>query len=306
MTASSSVPSLGAVSDRLASLIGAVSTRLVTIHGGRRGSSTGILWQPGFVVAAEEALEADEDLTIVDADGAQHAATLVGRDPSTDIALLRTETRSVAGELSVTSTDAIQVGHLAIVAGRRREGLAAMLGIVALAGGSWRSLRGGTIDRLIHLDVRPDPHLEGAAAIDAEGRVFGMIALGPRGRVLVIPSETIERVVRQLRDHGRIARGYLGVGVQPLRVDEAIAAAVGLEEPRSLMVVSVDPGAPGDNAGLRQGDVLIAWNKQPLRSIRGLYALLGAESVGQPVELGVLRAGERIALTAHIQERPHP
>ncbi|MGO4574077.1 S1C family serine protease [Microvirga sp. 2TAF3] len=303
MPAQSTAFSLGAISDHLADLIDRLSSRLVIVHGGRRGSSSGILWRPGLIVTAEEALETDENISITRPDGTQAAATLVGRDPSTDIALLRTEEQPL-GEIPVGATDAIRTGHFAIAVGRRPEGLSAALGIVALAGAPWRSLRGGHIDRLLHLDLQLDPRSEGAAALDADGRVIGMTVLGPRGRVLVIPSETIERVVPQLLEHGRIARGYLGLGVQPLRIDPAVAQAAGLNEPRGLMIINVDPDGPGQAAKLRQGDVLISWNAQPLRSVRGLHTLLGPESVGQSVELGILRAGERMIVPVQIRERP--
>jgi len=301
----SSAFALDTLSEHLAEIAHSAATRIVAIHGRGRTSSSGIIWRPGFIVTAEEALEADEDLSITHPNGTQIAAHLVGRDPSTDVALLRIEDRSVT-DSTLGTTTALQVGHLALAVGRRSEGLSATLGIIALAGGPWRSLRGGFIDRLLHLDLRLDPRSEGGAALDAGGRLIGMTVFGPRGRVLLIPSETIERVAQHLLEHGRIARGYLGLGLQPVRIDPAIAQASGLAEPRGLMAISVDPDGPGRNAGLRQGDILVSWNGEALRSVRGLHALLGPESIGQSVELGVLRAGERTAVTVRVRERPTP
>jgi S1-C subfamily serine protease len=133
-----------------------------------------------------------------------------------------------------------------------------------------------------------------------------MTVLGPRGRVLVIPSETIERVAQQLLAHGRIARGYLGLGLQPVRIDRTMADAAGLAEPKGLIVISVDPNGPGQRAGIKQGDILIRWDADPLHSVRGVYTLLGPESVGQSVALGMLRAGKQISLTVEIEERVKP
>jgi S1-C subfamily serine protease len=297
--------SLDAISDRVADLCDGIAPRLVAIHAPRRRSSTGIIWRPGLVVTADEALEADEDILITRPDGSPISASLLGRDPSTDIALLRTEEQPIA-DVPFREMSGLRVGHLVLAAGRRFEGVCAALGIVALAGGPWRSLRGGHIDRRLHLDLKLDARSEGGAALDINGQIIGMTVLGPGGRVLVIPSETIERVAPQLLAHGRIARGYLGLGLQPVRIDQTIADAAGLVEPKGLIVISVDSNGPGQRAGIKQGDVLIRWNADPLHSVSRVHTLLGPESVGQPITLGMLRAGKQISLTAEIAERSKP
>jgi S1-C subfamily serine protease len=261
--------SLDAISDRFADLCDGIASRLVAIHGPRRRSSTGIIWCPGLVVTAEEALEAEEDILITRPDGSQVSASLVGRDPSTDLALLRTEEQPIA-HAPFADTSGLRVGQLVLAAGRQPEGVCAALGIVALAGGPWRSLRGGQINRRLHLDLKLDARSEGGTALDVNGQIVGMTVLGPRGRVLVIPSETIERVAQQLLAHGRIPRGYLGLGLQPVRIDQTIADAAGLAEPKGLIVIS------------------------------------GPESVGQTITLGMLRVGKQISLTVEIAERSNP
>jgi S1-C subfamily serine protease len=297
--------SLEAISDRIADLCDRIAPRLVAIHGPRRRSSSGFIWRPGLVLTAEEALETDEDILITRPDGSQVPASLVGRDPSTDIALLRTEEQPIA-DAPFAGTSGLRVGHLVLAAGRQPEGVCAALGIVALAGGSWRSLRGGHIDRRLHLDLKLDARSQGGAALDINGQILGMTVLGPGGRVLVIPSETIERVAPQLLAHGRIARGYLGLGLQPVRIDQTIADAAGLAEPKGLIVISVDPSGPGQRAGIKQGDMLIRWNTDSLHSVRRVYTFLGPESVGQSITLGMLRAGKQISLTIEIAERSNP
>jgi S1-C subfamily serine protease len=297
--------SLATISDLAADLLDGIAPRLVTIHGRRRGTSSGILWRPGLVVTAEEALEVDEDVTVTRPDGSEVTAGLIGRDPSTDIALLRIEEQALE-ETAFHPTGGLRAGHLILAAGRQPEGLSAALGIVALAGGPWRSLRGGHVDRRIHLDHRLDFQSEGGVALDTSGRIVGMTVLGPRGRVLVIPSETIERVAPQLLDKGHVARGYLGLGLQPVRIDKAAADAAGLAEPRGLIVISVDQDGPGHTAGIRQGDILVRWNADVLPSVRRVYTLLGPESVGQSVDLGIVRAGAHITVAVEIKERPKP
>jgi S1-C subfamily serine protease len=180
------------------------------------------------------------------------------------------------------------------------------LGVISLAGGPWKSLRGGHIDRRLVTDVRLDPRSEGGVAVDAQGRIIGMMVLGPRNLALVIPSETIERVAEQLLEKGRIPRGYLGLGLQPVWIDQAAAQSAGLTQPRGLIVISVDQHGPGHRAGFRQGDVLIRWNDEPLQSVRQVYALLGPESVGRSIEVGILRAAARTTLAIEIGERHVP
>ncbi|MGF9762879.1 S1C family serine protease [Microvirga sp. 0TCS3.31] len=305
MSISSPNISLDVISDRIADLCDRIAPRLVAIHGPKRRSSSGLIWRPGLVLTAEEALEADEDILITRADGSQVPARLVGRDPSTDIALLRTEEQIIA-DVPFANTSSLRVGHLVLAVGRQTDGACAALGIVALAGGPWRSLRAGHIDRRLHLDLKLDARSEGGAALDSNGQIIGMTVLGPGGRVLVIPSETIERVAPQLLAHGRIARGYLGLGLQPVRIDQTVADAAGLAEPKGLIVISVDPSGPGQGAGIKQGDIVIRWDTDPLHSVRRVYTFLGPESVGRSITLGMLRGGEQISFTIVIAERPKP
>jgi len=164
-----------------------------------------------------------------------------------------------------------------------------------VAGGRWRSLRGGVIDSRIELDVTLRRSAEGGLVLDASGNGIGMAVFGPRRRVLVIPSATIERVATQLQSHGRIARGYLGLGLQPVRLDgEGVGA----------MVMSVDTKGPGAAAGVRQGDVIVAWNGQQIRGVQTLLDELGPESAGVAVLLSLRRAGEPIEKSLTIGERP--
>lgn len=291
------------LSDQVADTVETIAQSLVTVIGGGRRPSTGLIWRPGLVVTAEEALEADDGITVVLPDGRRIEAALAGRDPSTDIAVLRIEDDATPA-LMLNEAQAPRAGHFAVTVGRR-EGLpVAALGIVAAAGGAWRSLRGGHIDRLIRLDLRMDSRSEGGAVVDGRGRVLGMAVFGPRRTVLTIPGETIERVAQQLAEKGRIARGYLGLGLQPLRLDEKLVNALSLPEPRAAMVVSIDPDGPGARAGVLQGDVVVRWNGKPLRSVRATLAQLGPESVGTTVELTIVRGGQLTAADITIAERP--
>jgi S1-C subfamily serine protease len=165
-----------------------------------------------------------------------------------------------------------------------------------MSGVAWRSMRGGEIDARIELDLSLRRHAEGGLALDASGQAFGMAVFGPRRRVLVIPAATIARVAAQIEAHGKVARGYLGLGLQPVRLDRD--GGVG------AMVMSVDGDGPGAKAGVRQGDVLQAWDGQPIGSVNALLRALGPASVGKTVALSLRRGGETRAIVLEIGERP--
>ena len=280
---------LTSLSSALADVVARTAPSIVSVHS-HRSRSTGFVWKPGLIVTADEALADEGDAQIVLADGNTVAATIVGRDHTTDVALLRADTALAPVKLAATIP---ALGALSVVVATNRDTPSAALGMVSVSGKGWRSLRGGEIDARIELDVRLRPSQEGGLALDASGGVFGMAVLGPR-RVLVIPTATIERVAAQLETRGRIARGYLGLGLQPLRLDDGIGA----------LVRSVDTEGPAAAAGIRQGDVIVAVNDQKLSGVRALLRTLGPASVGRVVDVAVRRGGEPASFRVTIGERP--
>jgi S1-C subfamily serine protease len=283
---------LTSLSTELAGLVAGVAPSLVSIQSAR-ARSTGFSWRPGLIVAAENALPDDGEISIVAHGGASSPARLAGRDSSTDVALLRIERTDL--KKAPPAAGALAAGAIALVAGAR-EGLAsAALGVVSFVGPEWRSLRGGVIDARIELDAMLARASEGGLALDASGKTLGMAVFGPRRRTLVIPMATIDRVAGQLAAKGRIARGYLGLGLQPVRLDGGGTGA---------MAISVDPKGPGAAAGVRQGDIIVAWNGEPVRGVHHLVRALGPDSVGRAVRLTLSRAGEPIEATLTIGERP--
>ena len=187
------------------------------------------------------------------------------------------------------------MAEIVLAVGSREGAPVCACGVVSAAGPGWRSLRGGEIDARIELDLRLRPSAEGGVALNAEGRPIGMTVFGPRRRVLVIPAATIERVAAQLAAHGRMPRGYLGLSLQPVRVD---AAGIG------AMVMGVAEDGPGAKAGVHQGDVIVAVNGEPIRSVSTLLRTLGPASVGVVVDLSLRRAGQPVELALTVGERP--
>ncbi len=289
-------------SDQAAELVGRTAGSVVAVHGGGRRSSSGIHWRSGVIVTAEEVLERDEDIKLTLPGGRQVAASLAGRDPSTDVAVLRFQPDGLP-TASTADAASLRPGHVVLAIGHHAGGPIASLGIVAVVGEAWHSLRGGTIDSFIRLDLALSPAAEGGALADGHGRVVGMAVLGPRRRALAIPTSTIDRVVDQLLAKGHVFRGYLGAGLQPVRLGRRSHEA----QPsagRGVLVVSVDPDGPAARAGLLVGDIVTAWNAKPVDRVREVMLNLGPESVGNTVDLDLLRGGAATVLKVAIGERP--
>jgi S1-C subfamily serine protease len=291
MADTSTLP-LEQLSTAMAEAVAAASRSVVAVHAGRTRAS-GFAWRDGLVVTCEEALPEDEDVAVALPGGATTAATVVGRDASTDIALLRID----GAQLPPMALDAapVRAGAIALAVGSFEGNPVAAAGAVSVAGPAWRSLRGGDIDARIELDLVLRRSAEGGLALDASGRAIGMAVFGPRRRVLVIPAATIERVAALLEAHGRVPRGYLGLSLQPVRVNHSGVGA---------MVMGIADDGPAAAAGLRQGDVILAWNGQPVRSVQMLLHALGPASVGSIITLSLKRAGEPVEVQLTVGERP--
>jgi S1-C subfamily serine protease len=286
--------SLSLLSSAIAGVVTRATPAIVSVHS-HRSRASGFVWKPNLVVTADEALADEGEISIELSDGTVRPARIAGRDHTTDVALLRFDAQDGAKDIAPIklSPDVPMLGSLSVVVAAERGLPAAALATVSLVGGRWRSLRGGEIDARVEIDVRLRHSHQGGLVLDASGDAIGMAVLGPR-RVLVIPAATIERVAGRLETHGRIARGYLGVGLQPVKLDDGVGA----------MVMNVDKSGPSSAAGIRQGDVIVGWNDDRISGVRSLLQALGPDSVGSAVEVTIRRAGEPVRLKLTIGERP--
>ena len=285
-------------SNHAAHIVERVGESIVAVRGGR-ASASGIHWRSGVIVTAEEILEQDEDITLTLPDGRTVAATLAGRDPGTDVAVLRFQPDG----LSIAQTGdagALRAGHLVFAIGSRDGAPVASFGIAAQVGSAWHSMRGSTIDHLLRLDLSLLRAAEGGALVDTEGRVLGMAVFGPRRRVLAIPTSTIDRAVDQLLAKGHVSRGYLGAGLQHVRLGRSSDKSVR----RGILVVNIDSDGPAAKAGLLVGDIITAWNSAPVDRVRDVIRLLGPDSVGATAALSLLRGGGPSEVRVTIGERP--
>jgi S1-C subfamily serine protease len=295
---------LESLSNDLAGAVERAGQSVVAIHARRRIPASGIHWRPGIIVAAHHTIQRDDDITISLADGTTVAATLAGRDPTTDIAVLKVAEAKVP-VASIADDSGLRVGALVLALGRPGHAVTASLGVISTVGGEWRTWHGGTIDRFVRLDVSIYDGFSGGPLIDASGRVLGLDTSGlSRGAALAIPASTVNRVVDQLLRSGRVSRGYLGLGMQSIRLPAALVERLSLPNDTGLMVVSAEPGGPGDRAGVLIGDVLIAIGDRPVSDPNEILSLLGGDQIGKTLATRIIRAGEPKSLEITIGERP--
>ena len=293
---------LAQLSESLAETVEKAGPGVVRVEGRRRLPATGIVWSAeGVIVTANHVVRHDEQIGIGLADGGRVNATLAGRDPSTDLAVLKAE----AGDLAAAERAGgeLHVGHLVLALGRPGRTVQATLGIVSALGNSWRTPMGGQIDRYLQTDVVMYPGFSGGPLVDVEGRVIGLNTSALlRGVSLALPAQTLGRVVETLLAHGRMRRGYLGVTAQPVRLPQAAVEQLGQET--GLLLAAVNAGSPAEEAGLALGDTLVSLDGQPLRHMDDLVALLGAERIDQGLSVRFLRGGQIQEATVVVGARP--
>ncbi|MBK8082388.1 MAG: PDZ domain-containing protein [Devosia sp.] len=283
-----SVADLAALSDALATLTADVARRVVAVRDGDGRTLSGFVWRTGLVVTAHEVLEGDEEVDVVLPDGTGVLARIAGRDPTTDVALLRLET----GAFSDWMAAPLPVpGSLSVLVGRTEASVLSSLAVVSEVGPAWRSMRGGEIDALVTLGLRLPSRAEGGPVVAPDGGLLGMAVSGPRRRTLLIPASTIGRAVTTLAEKGYVPRGWLGLSLHPVGQGGAI-------------VIGLEPDSPAAEGGFLVGDIVTTWEGNTVRSVADVALRLGAGTVGTTARLGVLRGGNALELDVTIGERP--
>jgi S1-C subfamily serine protease len=290
---------LGQFSNALVARAEAAKNAVVAIRLAHERHVTGLVWQSGIVVTSEQALPRRDDFELVAPGGSILKATIAGRDPSTNVAILKPADQIAAPSIAAGEA---RTGAMALAIGADGAGGAsARLGLVNLAGPEWHSSRGGLIDRRIVLDVRLARREEGGPVFDAAGACLGMSTFGPRGQVIVIPTATIERVVPQLAKNGRVARGWLGVALQAVAVPDALRESA--DQSSGLMVMSVVDNGPAAQAGILAGDIILSVDGTSAHRFRSLARHFGADSIGRKAELRLIRSGAVMTVQTTIAER---
>lgn len=280
---------LAGFSSAAADAVERAGASVVRVDGRNRDAASGIVWSAeGLVVTANHVLERNEGILVGDAEGNDVAAEIVGRDPSTDIALLRAASGGLAAEWR--SDGDARVGEFVWAVARPGRTLQSTLGVVSSLRKTKGSHGGAEGDLLIQTDVLMYPGFSGGALITASGHVIGLNSSAlRRGASAALAFATVDRVVRTLLEHGRMPRGFLGVGLQPVRLGSALAEAAGQES--GLMVMSVESGGPAAQAGIAQGDVLLALDDVKTRTLDDLMRGLEGDRAGKSASLQIARGG---------------
>jgi S1-C subfamily serine protease len=275
-------------SDGLAAAVEKAARSTVTVDARGRIPATGIVWSAdGEIVTADHVVQRDDNINVTLPDGTTHIARLLGRDPSSDLALLKAE--GAKGLAVPDWAESVKVGNLIFAVGRP-EDLQATLGSVVALGGPVRG-RFRYLEAYIQTDVTMYPGFSGGPLVDASGRVAGLNSSAlARGASLAVPVTVARSVADALRRDGRIKRGFLGVSTQPVRLAESIAAQ--LKQPGGLMVIGTEKDSPAEKAGLMQGDVIVGLGGQAVTDIESLHSALGPGTVGKTVSVKVVRGGE--------------
>ncbi|HEY4667615.1 MAG TPA: trypsin-like peptidase domain-containing protein, partial [Anaerolineales bacterium] len=205
------------MSNELAKMVELAGPAMVRVEGRRRMPASGIVWsKDGVIVTAHHVLERDDRLRVGFGGEEKVEAQLVGRDPSTDLAVLKADQKGLT-QADWAELEGLKVGHLVLALGRPGRTVQATLGIVSALGTNWRTAAGGMVDRYLQTDVVMYPGFSGGALVDVEGKVLGLNTSALGGVSLTIPTSTVRRVTQALLTDGKVRRGYLGVGVQPVR-----------------------------------------------------------------------------------------
>lgn len=289
-------------SNAMAKLVADSGPAIVRVEGRRRSAASGIVWsKDGHILTANHVVRRDDNITVGLAGGETMAATLVGRDPTTDLALLKVDATGLQTLPLAAETD-MSVGHLVLALARPGQTVQATLGVVSALGGAWRTRIGGQIDAYLQTDVLMYPGFSGGPLVGAGGVLLGLNSSGfGQGVSLTIPHMTLSRVAGALGEHGHVRRGYLGISTQRVRLPETHAETLGQQS--GLLIVSVEPGSPADEGGLLLGDTVVTLSNKPIANHDALMAALTGEVVGQKEIVRVLRGGKLQEMAIKIGER---
>jgi len=296
------------LSNDLAAATEQAAAHVVAVHSEPRGSASGVIWRPGVIVTSEHALRRDEDIRVTLADGRVAQATLVGRDPSTDLAVLKcAEATNAIASADAGDPATLKPGSLILAVGRTRaSGPVAAFGAVSFVAPERKTWTGVSLTPYVRLDVSIQPTAVGGAVIDAAGKIFGVITprFGRFGSTLT-PAATVNNVVDTLLEKGRIPRGYLGVGLQPVRVPEALRQTLKREERGAAIVLEIEPDSPANKAGLMIGDIIVSLGGNSVSRLEDIHSKLHGSAIGKPFAIGFVRGGVLQEAEITVAERPH-
>ncbi len=285
--------------------VSATAGKFVVAVQGMRHPSSGIIIAKDAVVAASHAVRRDDEITIIGAPGQKFSARVSGRDPSTDLVVLRLQQPFDAPPVRWAATSNLRVGELVLALARTRRGhLVASSGILSgLINGPMRTWRGGEIDQFIRPDLTMYPGFSGGPLVNSEGELLGMNTSGLHRSGITVPSATVQRISAELLEKGALQRPYLGLAMQAAPLPESLRTRLNLTAKEGLLVVHVEPGSPADKAAIFLGDVLIALGGKPADEIDAVQSILRSHKPGDSVEASLIRGGAITTISLRIEAR---
>lgn len=289
-------------SNQLTAAVEKGGTATVLVDARKRYPASGIVYAEDLVLTADHVVTREDKLRVTLPDGKTLDATIAGRDPGSDLAVLKLPEKALK---PARTSDDVKVGQLVLALGRPNSaGMQASWGIVTAISGPTRTFKGGMLDQYIQTETTPYPGFSGGPLVNTEGEILGLNTSGlTRGSPLTIPVSVAWGVAESLVKHGSVKRAYLGVRTQPVAIAESARAALKREQGHGLLLLWLEDGGPAQSGGLLVGDILVALNGQPVGDTDDLFAALGSDAVGKTVNVEVLRGGKPETLTVTAGER---
>jgi S1-C subfamily serine protease len=295
-------------SEGLSAAVEKAGASTVTVDARKRYPASGIAYAQDLVLTADHVVTREDDIKVLLPDGKSLAATIAGRDPGSDLVVLRLAENALT---AAKTSDEVNIGQLVLALGRPNgeaaaawHGVQASWGIVTSISGPTRTFRGGMLDEYLRTETTPYPGFSGGPLVNTEGEVLGLNTSGlTRGSSLTIPVKVAWRVAEALATHGSVKRGYLGVRTQPVEVPEAARQALKREQEHGLLVLWLEEDGPAEKGGLLVGDILVAISGQPVGDPDDLFSALNSETVGKSIAVEVLRGGRPETVGVTVGER---
>jgi S1-C subfamily serine protease len=293
------------LSNEVAQITAEAGKQVVAVVG-RRHPSSGVVFQRDAIITVDHALRRDDDISVIIGPGETIKASVAGRDPGSDLAVLRLSQPVNAPPARWSTNQAVRVGELVLALGRTWRGnVVASAGILSgVIPSPWKTWRGGELDQFIRPDLKLYPGFSGGPLIASNGEFLGINTAGLHRSGITVPAATVVRVGKELLEKGSVQRPYLGLGMQPVALPESLRSKLNLSASEGLMVVYLEPGGPADKANVMIGDVLLEVGGQPLSDSEGMQDLLRGKSVGQELEIQAVRAGALVAIKVDLEARP--
>ncbi len=290
-----------AISDGMVAVVKLAEQSVVQVDARRRYPASGIVWSAdGVIVTANHAVRKDS-IRVGLPDGGQVEATLVGRDSGIDLAVLRVESDGLTA-IEWTPEEELSVGALVLALGRPGRTVQASLGILSAIGGEWRIHGGGQISHYVRPDLIMYPGYSGGPIVGSDGRIVGLAtsALNREGGI-ALTQATVAPTVASLLKHGSVRQGYLGVGVQTVRLPTSLRKE--LRQETGVLLNSVEPDSPAESGGLVLGDILVTLDGEAVHSPDDLAVVLRGDRVGKEVPLRLIRGGVLQEMSVEISVR---